>query len=147
MERESNVNENVLKFKEDLTFVRDFLDNLPKQTKFLEEELEKLNGEQLDLLHYMEFRKLNAKEDYDAYRMMHEVQIRRRETKDLLEVVKTTNDKLKNKLPNISVFNSAVGDVRSIVNKYENRKYKPRVLYDIAYGENVRSDLMEKVNT
>ncbi|WP_342532627.1 hypothetical protein MHB40_14365 [Lysinibacillus sp. FSL K6-0057] len=60
----------------------------------------------------------------------------RRKAKDMLDVMKSANDKLKPKLPNISIFNNTLGEVRGIINKQKNRKYKPRELTEITYGNN-----------
>lgn len=125
----------ITQFEKDLTFVRDFLDKLPKEVEHLTKLVETKQREREDLLHHMEFESLSANKGYEAYRKMHIVRNERRKAKDLLDVMKCANDKLKSKLPNISVFNNAVGEVRGIVGKHKTRKYKPRELYDLSYGE------------
>lgn len=133
----------ITQFEKDLTFVRDFLDKLPKEVDYLTKLVETKQREQEDLLHHMEFESLSANKGYEAYRKMHIVRNERRKAKDLLDVMKCANDKLKSKLPNISVFNSAVGDVRGIVGKHKTRKYKPRELHSLSYGNNALQNTYE----
>lgn len=133
---ENDVIEEVMQSEKDLAFVRNFLDKLPKEVEYLTQQIDKKQREQEDLLHHIEFETLPANKGYEAYRKLHLVRNERRKAKDALDVMKCANDKLKSKLPNISVFNSALGEVRSVISKQKNRKYKPRELTDISYGNN-----------
>jgi len=126
----------VIQFEKDLAFVRDFLDKLPKEVEYLLQLVDQKQREQEDLLHHIEFETLPANKGYEAYRKLHIVRNERRKAKDMLDVMKSANDKLKPKLPNISIFNNTLGDVRGIINKQKNRNYKPRVLTEITYGNN-----------
>lgn len=126
----------VIQFEKDLAFVRDFLDNLPKEVEYLSQLVDQKQREQEDLLHHIEFETLPANKGYEAYRKLHIVRNERRKAKDMLDVMKSANDKLKPKLPNISIFNNTLGEVRGIINKQKNRKYKPRELTEITYGNN-----------
>ncbi|WP_206701508.1 hypothetical protein [Lysinibacillus sphaericus] len=126
----------VIQFEKDLAFVRDFLDKLPKEVEYLSQLVDQKQREQEDLLHHIEFETLPANKGYEAYRKLHIVRNERRKAKDMLDVMKSANDKLKPKLPNISIFNNTLGDVRGIINKQKNRNYKPRVLTEITYGNN-----------
>lgn len=126
----------VIQFEKDLAFVRDFLDKLPKEVEYLSQLVDQKQREQEDLLHHIEFETLPANKGYEAYRKLHIVRNERRKAKDMLDVMKSAYDKLKPKLPNISIFNNTLGDVRGIINKQKNRKYKPRELTDITYGSN-----------
>lgn len=126
----------VIQFEKDLAFVRDFLDNLPKEVEYLSQLVDQKQREQEDLLHHIEFETLPANKGYEAYRKLHIVRNERRKAKDMLDVMKSANDKLKPKLPNISIFNNTIGEVRGIINKQKNRKYKPRELTEITYGNN-----------
>ncbi|QIC46179.1 hypothetical protein GAG94_03010 [Lysinibacillus sphaericus] len=126
----------VIQFEKDLAFVRDFLDKLPKEVEYLSQLVDQKQREQEDLLHHIEFETLPANKGYEAYRKLHIVRNERRKAKDMLDVVKSANDKLKPKLPNISIFNNTLGDVRGIINKQKNRNYKPRILTEITYGNN-----------
>lgn len=126
----------VIQFEKDLAFVRDFLDKLPKDVEYLSQLVDQKQREQEDLLHHIEFETLPANKGYEAYRKLHIVRNERRKAKDMLDVMKSANDKLKPKLPNISIFNNTLGEVRGIINKQKNRKYKPRVLTEITYGNN-----------
>lgn len=126
----------VIQFEKDLAFVRDFLDKLPKEVEYLSQLVDQKQREQEDLLHHIEFETLPANKGYEAYRKLHIVRNERRKAKDMLDVMKSAYDKLKPKLPNISIFNNTLGEVRGIINKQKNRKYKPRVLTEITYGSN-----------
>ncbi|UUV25990.1 MULTISPECIES: hypothetical protein [Lysinibacillus] len=126
----------VIQFEKDLAFVRDFLDKLPKEVEYLSQLVDQKQREQEDLLHHIEFETLPANKGYEADRKLHIVRNERRKAKDMLDVMKSAYDKLKPKLPNISIFNNTLGDVRGIINKQKNRKYKPRELTDITYGSN-----------
>lgn len=126
----------VIQFEKDLAFVRDFLDKLPKEVEYLSQLVDQKQREQEDLLHHIEFETLPANKGYEAYRKLHIVRNERRKAKDMLDVMKSAYDKLKPKLPNISIFNNTLGDVRGIINKQKNRNYKPRVLTEITYGSN-----------
>ncbi len=126
----------VIQFEKDLAFVRDFLDKLPKEVEYLSQLVDQKQREQEDLLHHIEFETLPANKGYEAYRKLHIVRNERRKAKDMLDVMKSANDKLKPKLPNISIFNNTLGEVRGIINKQKNRKYKPRELTEITYGSN-----------
>lgn len=126
----------VIQFEKDLAFVRDFLDKLPKEVEYLSQLVDQKQREQEDLLHHIEFETLPANKGYEAYRKLHIVRNERRKAKDSLDVMKCAYDKLKPKLPNISIFNNALGDVRGLINKQKNRRYKPRELTDITYGSN-----------
>lgn len=126
----------VIQFEKDLAFVRDFLDKLPKEVEYLSQLVDQKQREQEDLLHHIEFETLPANKGYEAYRKLHIVRNERRKAKDMLDVMKSANDKLKPKLPNISIFNNTLGEVRGIINKQKNRKYKPRELTEITYGNN-----------
>lgn len=126
----------VIQFEKNLAFVRDFLDKLPKEVEYLSQLVDQKQREQEDLLHHIEFETLPANKGYEAYRKLHIVRNERRKAKDMLDVMKSAYDKLKPKLPNISIFNNTLGDVRGIINKQKNRKYKPRELTEITYGNN-----------
>lgn len=126
----------VIQFEKDLAFVRDFLDKLPKEVEYLSQLVDQKQREQEDLLHHIEFETLPANKGYEAYRKLHIVRNERRKAKDMLDVTKSAYDKLKPKLPNISIFNNTLGEVRGIINKQKNRKYKPRELTEITYGNN-----------
>jgi len=125
-----------IQFEKDLAFVRDFLDKLPKEVEYLSQLVDQKQREQEDLLHHIEFETLPANKGYEAYRKLHIVRNERRKAKDMLDVMKSAYDKLKPKLPNISIFNNTLGEVRGIINKQKNRKYKPRELTEITYGNN-----------
>lgn len=99
----------VIQFEKDLAFVRDFLDKLPKEVEYLSQLVDQKQREQEDLLHHIEFETLPANKGYEAYRKLHIVRNERRKAKDMLDVMKSANDKLKPKLPNISIFNNTLG--------------------------------------
>ncbi|KOS60382.1 hypothetical protein FJQ98_15840 [Lysinibacillus agricola] len=86
-------------------------------------------------MHHIEFVKLPANQGYTAYRKLHIVRNERRQAKNLYEIVKLTNDLTKDKV-SVSTLSTALGEVRKIINSSSNKKYKPRELSDLNYGNN-----------
>jgi len=127
--------EDIKQFEKDLTFVRNFLEKLPREVASLSKVISCKDREQEDLLHHIEFVKLPANQGYTAYRRLHIIRNERRQAKNLYEVVKLANDLTKDKL-SVSSLSTALGEVRKIINNSSNKKYKPRELNDLNYGNN-----------
>lgn len=86
-------------------------------------ELSNFDKELSDIEHYIEFSTLNAAQGYNAYKMIKERRIKRREIKKELDVL------------NI-ILNSKIGDealcvINQRVAGLNNRKYTPRVLTEL----------------
>jgi len=121
----------LLKFEQDLKNVRDFIQNLPKEIEYLEQQVTVLDQESQDLLHYAELGRFSASEGYKLAKEIQQTRCRRREAKDKLEVMQTAWSRLNGKLGNIHIINEAIGDVRKTLQRKENRYYKPRVRHDL----------------
>ena len=107
--------EDIKQFEKDLTFVRNFLEKLPREVASLSKVISCKDREQEDLLHHIEFVKLPANQGYTAYRRLHIIRNERRQAKNLYEVVKLANDLTKDKL-SVSTLSTALGEVRKIIN-------------------------------
>lgn len=129
----NDVLEEVLKFEKDLTFVRNFLEKLPRETERLYELIGIKDQEKTDMLHHMEFLRLDVFKGWGAYKKLHIIMNERREAKDLHEVMSLANDLLKDKIT-VAKLSTAVGDVRKVIKIHEKRTYKPRQLKELNYG-------------
>jgi len=127
--------EDIKQFEKDLTFVRNFLEKLPREVASLSKVISCKDREQEDLLHHIEFVKLPANQGYTAYRRLHIIRNERRQAKNLYEVVILANDLTKDKL-SVSTLSTALGEIRKIINNSSNKKYRPRELSDLNYGNN-----------
>ena len=61
----------VVQFEKDLTFVRNFLEKLPKEVDRLYELIGVKDQEKVDLLHHIEFVRLPANKGWSAYNQLH----------------------------------------------------------------------------
>lgn len=135
IELSDKVIDEVVQFEKDLTFVRNFLEKLPKEVNRLYELIGIKDQEKIDLLHHIEFLRLDASKGWRAYSKLHNVLNERREAKDLHEVMSIANDLIKGKV-SVAVLSTAVGDVRKAIKQQEKRIYKPRQLKNLDYGDN-----------
>lgn len=133
IELANEVSSEVIQFEKDLTFVRNFLDKLPREVSKLYELIGIKDQEKIDLLHHIEFLKLDASKGWGAYSKLHVSLNERREAKDLHEVMSIANDLIKGKI-SASTLSTAVGDVRKAIKQQEKRTYKPRQLKNLDYG-------------
>lgn len=116
--------------------IRNAVRDIPNQFHKNNEMINKLERERSDLLHYAELVDLNASEGYQLYKDIQDVEKKRRVLKDeneqlqhLAPIVRKWRDRLKQ-------LDHAVGDIRKVKNKKENRLYRCRV----------RKDLENKIN-
>ncbi|MFS0643840.1 hypothetical protein [Siminovitchia sp. 179-K 8D1 HS] len=130
------IKDEIVDFESNLQKVRDFLVELPKLRNHLKEELKLLEDERQDLLHYAELGRFNACEGFKIAKDIQEVQLKRRDVKDLLELVQLTCNKIEGKY-NTNLLNEALGEIRKASNYRRNRTYRTRI----------REDLKDKINT
>lgn len=71
-----------------------------------------------DVLHYIEFNKLNACDGYKTYKMIREYRLERRAIKDEIEMLD-------------DVYNNITKLIEESINRLSNRKYKPRELPEL----------------
>lgn len=89
----------------------------------LQERLEVIEKEILDIRHYVEFKALNACEGYNAYKMLRQRLIARRECKNELQIVNVLAAK---------VFTTEdIVNIENIINSFDTVTYNPRVLTDL----------------
>ena len=129
----NKVTEEVIQFEKDLTFVRNFLEKLPKEVERLYNLIGIKDQEKIDLLHHIEFVRLPANKGWEAYNQLHKVLNERRDAKDLHEIMGIANDLIKGKV-STSVVSTALGDVRKAIKQQDKRTYRPRQLVDLNYG-------------
>lgn len=89
----------------------------------LEVELQGVEQEILDCLHYIEFCNLNASQGYSAYKMLKERRIKRRKIKNELAVLSV--------ILNAKISKSVADEVNRIINQMDKRTYEPRVLTEL----------------
>ena len=96
-----------------------YLVNLQNRHQYLEDQLAKCNAETQDVLHYIEFNKLNAFQGFKIYKLLKEIRIDRRVIKDELAQVEAILSQL---------------NIQQLINKLpplDNRKYVPRELPEL----------------
>lgn len=98
-----------------------FIDSIETLKEDLKAELFKVNNEMCDLLHYIEFGKLNACQGWEAAEMMKNTRQQRRKIKDAMYIV---DEILKGKGRGKSEYKSA----QVALSCLNNRKYTPRTL-------------------
>lgn len=87
------------------------------------DQLSTVDKELQDCLHYIEFNNLNAAQGYKAYKMVRERRLQRRSIKNELDVLTAFLSKNYGK--------TAAGEVQDVVEKINQRLYKPRVLTEL----------------
>lgn len=87
------------------------------------DQLSTVDKELQDCLHYIEFNNLNAAQGYKAYKMVRERRVQRRAIKNELDVLTAFLAKNYGK--------TAACEVQDVVEKINQRLYKPRVLTEL----------------
>lgn len=87
------------------------------------DQLSTVDKELQDCLHYIEFNTLNASQGYKAYKMVRERRLKRRAIKNELDILTTFLSKNYGK--------TAASEVQDVVEKINQRLYKPRVLTEL----------------
>lgn len=121
-----------MQLKNDLDAIKRIFIEYPKMYQIKKDELAKVSSERQDLLHVLEFGKLDAIEMSKLMRELKEVQIRRRKIKNNLEVL----DEIKRftfKKINERDLNTVTDRVDHIINRKRN------------YTMRVRTDLQNKI--
>ena len=84
----------------------------------LNNKLSEVDRKICDVLHYIEFNKLNACDGYKTYKMIREYRLERRAIKDEIEMLD-------------DVYNNITKLIEESINRLSNRKYKPRELPEL----------------
>lgn len=86
-------------------------------------QLSDVDRELCDVFHYIEFCNLNAAQGYNAYRMIKDRRIKRRSIKNELDVLSIILSK--------KISETATDEIKKCIKGMDNRKYEPRVLYEL----------------
>ena len=107
-------------FLSDMRMMAGYFKDAELRKKQLQDKLERIEKEIVDIRHYMEFKSLNACDGYNAYKMMRQRLIARRECKNELRVMEVLT---------MSVFTSKdIAGIENIIDSFDTVTYKPRVL-------------------
>ena len=104
----------------DMTFL------LRQVNKFYALEMQRIDLTQEDLLHKIEFTKAGAVEGYKLYKRLHELRIRRREIKDVMDKLKLIADSNL-----LGCMEKLTQNMAKLDRQCETRIYRPRVLTDL----------------
>lgn len=116
------VSENITRWIDKIESLNGLFDEASKRNNVLASDLSKVDKEILDLLHYIEFTKLNAAQGYRAYKMIKERRIRRRHIKNEMEVL---NIILEQNTKEISE------NVKIKLDELDKRTYNPREIEEL----------------
>lgn len=114
--------------EDDLQAVKRIFIDYPKMYEIKVKELERIGSERQDILHALEFGKINAIEMSKLMRDLKEVQLRRRRIKNNLEVLDEVKRFAYKKVREHDI-NALINRVNHITNK--ERNYKMRVRTDL----------------
>lgn len=117
--------------------LRSIIFDLPKAYEGNKLTIELCEKEIIDIEHVIELTTFNASRGYSLAKDIKEVRIRRRELKDQNELLSPLVEVVQRMRGFQNDLNKAIGDIRRIKQKHENRSYKMRV----------REDLQEEVQT
>lgn len=122
------------KYIEKIETVREVIVDFPKQYKLAKDELSRVEQERQDLLHILEFARLDAVKTSMISRELKDVQRRRRDLKNELEYLNEIVESLKSfgKLKVIeNTLNRSIGRLRKISRSQSNRTYNIRIRKDL----------------
>lgn len=108
-----------------LNFV-EFYRKVTKQKQYLSERHSRLDQEQEDLLHAIEFRRENAPGGYILYKQLHDLRVERRQCKNDLQYISILEEAMKG----VNVIG-----MKQKIDSFDNKKYKPRVRKDLFEGD------------
>ena len=117
--------------------IRDAIRDLPERHRQNKVEIERLQGEQQDLLHFIEFNNVGTVQSHKIYKDIQRVRVERRKLKDENELLEPLVETLRKFKGQLSELDKVIGDIRKVDNKLRNRGYKCRV----------RNDLQEKMTS
>lgn len=100
--------------------------DIPKMHQSVSDEIELCQSEVTDILHDIEFSKLDRTSASRKAKHLQKVQRIRRENKEMQEITQTLNIFLQNNKRLISDISKIQSQVKSIVSTQENRVYAPR---------------------
>lgn len=107
-------------FVSDMKMMAGYFRDAASRKKQIEEKLDHIEKEIVDIRHYIEFRSLNACDGYNAYKMLRQRLIARRECKNELRIMEVLT---------AGVFTAKdIANIENIVDSFDTVVYKPRVL-------------------
>lgn len=115
----------------DLHTMKRILFEYPKHEQKLRSEFEKVSGERQDLLHVLELAKLDAIKFTQTSKQLQEVQKKRRDIKNELEVFEELNRHLSFKNQSTKKYDFVIQKIEHVFDRQKNRKYKMRVRDDL----------------
>lgn len=117
----------MLEIEQSLQSVRDVFINYPKRYDLASEELRKVDNEIQDILHVIEFCSLDAIEMTKKYKELKALRQQRRQLKDELELLEEIKSFVSYPKPSEKVINTAIGKVRSTLDRQHRRTYTMKV--------------------
>jgi hypothetical protein len=111
------------KFMADMKMVAGYFRDAANKKKQVQDKLDLIEKEILDIRHYIEFKSLNACEGYNAYKMLRQRLIARRECKNELRILEVLT-------ANVFTTKDIVG-IEGIIDSFDTVVYKPRVLTNL----------------
>lgn len=110
-------------FMADMKMVASYFKNANDRKKQLQNRLDYIEKEILDIRHYIEFKSLNACEGYNAYKMLRQRLIARRECKNEMRVVEILT---------AGVFTTKdIASIENVIDSFDTVTYKPRVMNNL----------------
>lgn len=111
------------KFLDDMKMVAKYFNEAAERKKQVQEKLDIIEKEILDIRHYIEFKSLNACDGYNAYKMLRQRLITRRECKNELRILEVLT---------ANVFTTKdIAGIDGIIDSFDTVVYKPRVLTNL----------------
>lgn len=117
--------------EETAVFIRDAIENVPKQLNANKEEIAQLENEIQDLLHILEFTKFNASEGYKLSKQLQTARQERRKLKNENELLSGLCKIFVKIKPQINNLNAVIGDIRNFKETQSKRTYRCRVRKDL----------------
>lgn len=114
-----------------VSLLRTIIMETPKMYENNKLSIEMCEKEIIDILHLIELTSFNASRGYALAMEIQEVRIRRRGLKDQNELLAPLVEVVSRMKSFHNDMNKAIGDVRRIKQKQENRSYKMRVREDL----------------
>ena len=103
--------EKVFSMKDEVRSMIQRIDEMAEYREYLNYAMSEIDKEIVDIEHYIEFNNLNAAEGYKAYKMLHDANVKRRNIKNCIEIVKHLN----------------ISEIKEEINRQDRRIYRPRV--------------------
>lgn len=113
------------------TFIRDAIRDIPERHKQNNIEIHRLQGEQQDLLHFIEFNNVGTVQAHKYYKDLQDVRQKRRALKDENELLEPLAERIKKFKEHLTALDQVVGEIRKLQNNQKVRSYKCRVREDL----------------